>query len=74
MSSDIRGKKIGILATDGFEQSELLDPRKALDGAGATTEVISIKDGEIKGWNSKDWDKSVKVDQNPGPCNSLSGR
>lgn len=63
MSSDIRGKKIGILATDGFEQSELLDPRKALDGAGATTEVISIKDGEIKGWNSKDWGKSVKVDK-----------
>ena len=63
MSSNIRGKKIGILATDGFEQSELIDPRKALDDAGATTEVISLKDGEIKGWNSKDWGKSVKVDK-----------
>lgn len=62
MSSELKGKKIAILATDGFEQAELIDPRKALDDAGATTVVISPKSGEIKGWDMKDWGQSVKVD------------
>jgi protease I len=63
MNSTLQGKKIAILATDGFEQSELLEPRKALDDAGAETVVISLKSGEIKGWNHTDWGKSVKVDK-----------
>ena len=53
MSSDLKGKKIAILATEGFEQSELIDPRKALTQAGATTVVIAPKSGEIKGWTSE---------------------
>ena len=63
MASNLKGKKIAILATDGFEQSELLEPKKALEGAGATTVVIAPKDGEIKGWNHTDWGESVKVDK-----------
>jgi protease I len=63
MASNLKGKKIAILATDGFEQVELTDPRKALDDAGATTVVISPKRGEIKGWDMKDWGKTVKVDK-----------
>jgi protease I len=63
MNSNLKGKKIAILATDGFEQSELMDPRKALDDAGATTEVISLKNGEIKGWKLKDWGDTVHVDK-----------
>src|SRR5262249_35161419 len=63
MASNLKGKKIAILATDGFEQAELLEPRKALDDAGAKTEVIAPKDGQIKGWNMKDWGQSVKVDK-----------
>jgi protease I len=63
MASKLNGKRIAILATDGFEQAELIEPRKALEEAGAKTEVIAPKDGEIKGWNSKDWGKSVKVDK-----------
>lgn len=62
MSSELRGKKIAILATDGFEQSELTEPRKALNNAGATTVVIAPKNGEIKGWNKKDWGQPIKVD------------
>ena len=62
MSSELKSKKIAILATDGFEQAELIDPRKALNNAGATTVVISPKAGEIKGWNKKDWGQAVKVD------------
>ena len=63
MASELSGKKIAFLATDGFEQAELLDPRKALDAAGATTVVISPKDGEIKGWNHTEWGETVKVDK-----------
>jgi protease I len=63
MASTLNGKKIAILATNGFEQVELLEPRKALSEAGATTEVISPNDGEIKGWKSKDWGETVHVDK-----------
>jgi protease I len=62
MSSELRGKKIAILATDGFEQAELIEPRKALNNVGATTVVIAPKNGEIRGWNKKDWGQPVKVD------------
>jgi protease I len=63
MPSNLAGKRIAILATDGFEQSELMEPRKALKEAGATTIVVSPKDGNIKGWKSKDWGESVAVDK-----------
>ena len=69
MASNLSGKKIAILATDGFEQSELMEPRKALDQAGATTEVISPKTGEIKGWNHKQWGESVRVDKELAQAN-----
>jgi len=61
--SALGGKKIAILATDGFEQSELMKPRAALQDAGAKTEIISIKNGKIKGWNEHDWGASVSVDR-----------
>jgi protease I len=57
------GKKVAILATDGFEQSELIEPRKALMAAGATCEVISLKEGKIKGWKDDDWGQEVDVDR-----------
>jgi protease I len=55
-------KKVLILATDGFEQSELMDPKQALEDAGIETTVASPEAGEIKGWDHTDWGKSVKVD------------
>ncbi len=63
MDKKIRGKKIAILATDGVEQVELTEPRKALDEAGAQTELISIKPGEIKAWNMKEWGDTFPVDR-----------
>ena len=59
----LNGLRIAILATDGFEQSELTEPRKALDAAGATTEVVSPKQDEVRGWNHKEWGLRVPVDQ-----------
>jgi protease I len=62
MANNIQGKRVAILATVGFEQSELLEPQKALDNAGAKTEVISPEAGKIKAWNMKDWGVEVSVD------------
>jgi protease I len=56
-------KKIAILATNGFEQSELEVPRDRLKAAGATVHIVSLEAGEIKGWDNKEWGRSVKVDK-----------
>ena len=55
-------KRILILATHGFEQSELLQPKAALEAAGHQTVVASPESGSIKGWHQKDWGESVTVD------------
>jgi len=55
-------KRVLILATDGFEQSELIEPKRALEAAGFETVVASPKAGEIRGWNHNDWGESVTVD------------
>ena len=62
MANELQGMRVAVLATDGFEQSELIEPRRALDQAGANTQVVSPKSGEIRGWNHTDWGQSVKVD------------
>nr|WP_137676203.1 type 1 glutamine amidotransferase domain-containing protein [Parerythrobacter lutipelagi] len=54
--------RVLILATDGFEQSELMDPKTNLEQAGIDTTVASLEDGEIKGWKDQNWGDSVKVD------------
>jgi protease I len=61
--ASLKGKIVAILATDGFEQSELEKPRDALKEAGATVEIVSPKEGEIRGWQEKDWGTAVKVDR-----------
>lgn len=63
MAGKLNGKRVAFLATDGFEQSELLEPRRILDEAGAQTTVVSPKAGEIKGWDEENWGQSVAVDQ-----------
>ena len=68
MIKQLEGRKIAILATDGFEQVELTEPKENLEVAGAKVTVLSIKPGEggtageIKGWDKTDWGRSVKVD------------
>ena len=59
----IKQARIAILATDGFEQSELEVPLKKLRDAGATVDVVSLEKGEIKGWDEKDWGNTVAVDK-----------
>ncbi len=59
---DMKNKKIAILATNGFEQSELEVPRDRLQAAGATVHIVSPQGGSIRGWDQKDWGRSVPVD------------
>ncbi|MGZ4350121.1 MAG: type 1 glutamine amidotransferase domain-containing protein [Solirubrobacteraceae bacterium] len=51
MADELKGKKIAIIATDGVEQVELTEPRKAVESAGATTELLSPNTGEIQAMN-----------------------
>ena len=55
-----------IMATNGFEQSELMGPMKRLNDAGIDTTIASIETGEIKGWKDGNWGESVKVDTTLG--------
>jgi protease I len=63
MADTLKNTRVAILATDGFERAELLEPRKALDAAGAETKVISPKRGEIKSWEKDHWGETLKVDE-----------
>jgi len=60
--ASLQGKRVAILTAEGFEQSELLEPRKALDAAGATTQVVSPAEGAVQGWKHYDKGESVPVD------------
>lgn len=62
--SKLKGRHVALLATDGFEQSELMEPKRLLEEAGAQVTVIA-PDGkqQITGWNKKDWGEKVAVDQ-----------
>ncbi len=64
----LNGKRIAILATHGVEQVELTSPRKALEKAGATVELVSphklLKGGKVKAWNLVKWGDSFKIDVN----------
>jgi len=68
--TDISNRKVAILATNGFEQSELEKPRDALREAGAEVHVISPDGEDIKGWEGPDWCRMVKVDKALGEVTS----
>lgn len=55
-------KRVLIIATDGFEQSELMEPKSLLEQAGADVTVAGLENGEIRGWKDGDWGESVSVD------------
>ena len=59
---DLSGKQIAILATDGYEQSELEIPYARLREAGAKVDIVSLKSGVIKSWHNGDWGRAMDVD------------
>ena len=62
MAGKLNGKRVAILATDGVEQVELTEPRKALEDAGAQVQLVSPKSGKIKAWQHDHWGDELKVD------------
>jgi protease I len=62
MAGELQGKKVAFLATDGVEQIEYTEPRKAIEQAGATAHLVSPKDGEIQGFNHLDKGDRFPVD------------
>jgi len=63
MADELKGQRIAIVATDGFEQSELLEPQKRLMEAGAKVDVIAPKEGRIQGMQHHAKGKTVAVDR-----------
>jgi protease I len=59
--NDLKGKRVAIIVTDGFEQIEMTSPREALDRAGAKTVLVSPKDGEVQGFTHHDRSEKFKV-------------
>ena len=60
--ADLSGVRVAILVTDGFEQVEMTEPRRALDEAGAETRLVSPKDGRVKAWKFTEWGDDFPVD------------
>jgi protease I len=69
MNTRLSGKKIAILVDNGFEQVEMTEPRKALEEAGAGTDLISPQQTKVKGWQHTDWGDEFKVDVNLAGAN-----
>ena len=63
MADQLKGKRVAVLATHGFEQDELLKPRAALQDAGATVDIVSPESGRIRGWKHMQWGEEVTVDR-----------
>ena len=66
-------KRVMILATDGFEQSELMKPKANLEKAGIETVVVSLEEGSIRGWDEKNWGESVAVDKTVDAIDNCDG-
>jgi protease I len=69
MPNSLHGRRIAILATDGFEQSELAEPLKALRQSGAAVDIVSLKGGEIQGMRHKEKGDKVGVDRTVSDAN-----
>jgi protease I len=62
MSKKLEGKRVALLVTDGFEQSEMTGPKRAFEAEGASTTIVSPKDGKVKGWQHGNWGDEFAVD------------
>ena len=60
-SHNLKGLKVAILVTDGFEQVEMTEPRQALEDAGAETQIVSPKDSHVKAWKFTEWGDQFSV-------------
>lgn len=59
----LKGIRVAILTEEGFEESELLKPKEALEDEGVKVDIVSPKSGRIKSWDKKDWGDKIEVDK-----------
>ena len=62
MANELSNKRVAALVDNGFEQSELLEPKKALEAAGAKVDVVSPQKIKVRGWKHAEWGEDVAVD------------
>src|SRR5690348_9056460 len=62
MANELEGKKIAVLVSNGFEQSEMTEPKKALENAGAVVEIVSPEKDKVKGWKHTAWGDEFSID------------
>ncbi len=62
MTQELNGKKIAILIANGFEQSEMTEPKSALEEAGASVQIVSPEEGKVKGWKHDKWADEFDID------------
>jgi protease I len=63
MEKILMNKKVAVVVANGFEESEFTEPIKALKDSGATVDVISLQEGEVRSWSSKNWSNAYPVDK-----------
>jgi protease I len=63
MAGELRNKRVAALVDNGFEQSELAEPKKALEAAGAKVDIVSPQDTRVKGWQHIKWGDEFSVDR-----------
>ena len=63
MAKELEGKRIAILATDGVEQVELIEPRKAVESEGAQVDLISLEEGDFQGFDHLDKGETFTADR-----------
>ena len=63
MANELNGLRVAALVAQGFEQVELLEPKQALEAAGAKVDIVSPEQGRVRGWNHTDWGTDVPVDE-----------
>ncbi len=62
--ANLKNLKVAILTETGFEQSELMEPKKAMEEAGVTVEIVSPQKSEVRAWHDDNWGITIKVDKN----------
>ena len=70
MSDELRNKRVAALVDNGFEQSELVEPKKALEAAGARVDIVSPQDTKVKGWQHIKWGDEFTVNRKLNDANA----
>jgi protease I len=63
VANELRNKRVAALVENGFEQSELVEPKKALEMAGAKVDIVSPQQNKVKGWKHTNWGDEIPVDR-----------